>query len=237
MRRAIAAAAAAALVAVGVTAQAGTSTRDASARCVVNGAETLVANEDVRVYTLDRPSANDTQRAAIYACLHRTGQRRALGVAATKLSDDEDPAPVHYIRSVRITPDYGDGAAVAWVDTDCTKDPCRQRVIVRSLRTGRTVFRLPAGSGFDRLALSEPTDQAGFALAWLETSPGGDCASGCRVHLVKGSGDRVLDEGTDIDPDRFGELLTDAPGIVAFGGSNEFVWQRGGVMKVASFND
>lgn len=239
MKRAAIGAAAAALAAGAVTALAGPKAKDATARCVVSGAHTIVANEDVRVYRLARGYRNNTFRTAIYACAYRNGKRVPLGTAAVADDEYEVNTPVRYIRSIRITPDYGDGngAGVAFVDTDCNRSPCRRRVVVKSMRTGKTVWRLRAGSGFDQIALSQPTDQDGFALAWLESASGGDCASGCRVHLVKNSGDRVLDEGTDIASDRFGTLDNYAPGIIASGGTNEFVWERGGTLKVASFND
>ncbi|HEX8647895.1 MAG TPA: hypothetical protein VF715_13420 [Thermoleophilaceae bacterium] len=238
MKRTIVAAAGAALVAGAIGAGAAPNTKDPTSRCVVPGAQPITANEDARVYGLEREFARDTSRTAIYACSFRTGRKVPLGTAAVAGGDADEDVPVRYIRSIRLTQDFNDGsgAGVAFVDTDCTKDPCRFRVVVKSLRTGRTIMRRAAGSGFDLIALSRPTDQDGFALAWLETSPpGGGCP--CRVHLVKDSGDKVLDEGADIDSDLFGEVANDGPGIVRFSGTNEFVWKRGGVIRSASFND
>jgi hypothetical protein len=241
MKRTILVGATAALAAGAISAGAASKPKDATARCVVSGAETMVANADVRVYTVERGYKNDVFRTAIYACSYRTGKRVALGTAAVAGGDADEDAPVRYIRSIRVTDDFndGNGAGVAFVDTDCTKgSSCKFSVVVKSLKTGKTIRRLPAGGGFDRIALSQPTDQDGFALAWLETANvGGGCEGGCRVHLVKNSGDKILDEGADIDPDSFGELLNDGPGIVRFSGSNEFVWKRGAVIKSASFND
>jgi hypothetical protein len=238
MKRTILAATGAALAAGAIGAGAASQPKDPNARCVVPGAQPMTANEDARVYGLERGYSNDTFRTAIYACSFRTGRKVPLGTAAVAGGDADEDAPVRYIRSIRLTQDFNDGsgAGVAFVDTNCTKDPCRFSVVIKSLRTARTVTRLPAGSGFDRIALSRPTDQDGFALAWLETAPpGGGCP--CRVHLVKDSGDKILDEGEDIDTNFFGELANDAPGIVRFSGTNEFVWKRGSVIKSASFND
>lgn len=238
MKKAILAAATAALAAGAIAAGAATKVKDETARCVVSsGAYTLTANEDVRVYGVDRGYTKDSHVQAIYACWYRIGKKVALGSSAVP-DDDADPgSPIRYVRSIRLTYDGGEGPGVAYVSTDCTKLPCKSRVVVKSMKTGKTVRKLVAGSGFDRIALSLPTDQDGFALAWLETAQGGDCETGCRVHLVKNSGDKVLDEGTDIDADRFGELANDAPGVIRFGGTNEFVWQKGTTLKVASFND
>lgn len=239
MKKTILVGATAALAAGAISAGAASKPKDATARCVISGANTLVANEDVRVYGLERGYKDNTFRTAVYACVYRTGRKVPLGTAAVVDDENEDNLRPRYIRSIRLTPDYGDktGAGVAFVDTNCTKSPCTSTVVIKSLRTGKTVRRLPAGSGFDQIALSQPTDQGGFALAWLETTSGGTCEAGCRVHLVKNSGDKVLDEGTDIDSSRFGELANHAPGIITSGGTNEFVWQRGGTLKVASFND
>jgi hypothetical protein len=238
--RTILAATTAALAAGAIAAGAASKPKDATARCVVSGAETMVANGDVRVYSIERGYAKGTFRTSIYACSFRTGKRLAIGTAAVAEDDNDPDPPVRYIRSIKLTEDYNDGtgAFIAFVDTNCTKDPCKQSVVIKSTRTGKTVRRLPAGSGFDRLALSQPTDQDGFALAWLETgNAGGTCEGGCRVHLVKNSGDKVLDEGADIDSDFFGLLENDGAGIVRFTGTNEFVWKRGDTIKSASFND
>jgi hypothetical protein len=241
MKKLIAVGASCALIAGGVTAIAHTTSKDATSRCVVpKGAENLVANTDMRVYTQERASKDDSQATAIYACLFRTGKRVALGTAYVPFSDEGD-GPIRYIRDISLSEDLNDPGSsppsVAYVDTNCMKDPCTHQVVVKSLHTGKTTRRMKAGGPFDQLTLSFPTDQDGLAIAWLETSLGGNCENGCKVHLVKESGDKVVDEGTDIDSDRFGTLDTDHPGIIYSRGSNEFVWEKGGVMKVYSFND
>jgi hypothetical protein len=241
MKKLIAVGASCALIAGGVTAVAHTTSKDATSRCVVpSGAETLVANGDIRVYTRDKASKDDSSATGIYACLFRTGKRVALGTAYVPFSD-EGGGPVRYIRDISLSEDLNDPESsppsVAFVDTNCLKSPCTHTVVVKSLRDGKTVRRLKAGGPFDYVELSFPTDQDGLAIAWLETSPNGSCEQGCRVHLIKESGDKVLDEGTDIDSDRFATLNTDRPGIIGARGSNEFVWQKGGVLKVGDFNE
>jgi hypothetical protein len=58
------------------------------------------------------------------------------------------------------------------------------------------------------------------------------------VHLVKPSGDRVLDEGSDIDRELFGFVDTALPGRPCCNdGADVLVWRRGGVLKSANFDD
>jgi hypothetical protein len=57
------------------------------------------------------------------------------------------------------------------------------------------------------------------------------------VHLLKHSGDSVLDEGTDIDPSSFGAVDTARPGVPCCAdGANFFVWKRGDALKSAAFD-
>lgn len=238
MRRAIAVAATAAIAAGGVGAVAATKPKDETGRCVVNGAHTVVANNDVRVYELDKGYRGNSSATGLYACRYSTGKRVALGTAYVNNDETGDGGLVRYIRDISLSDEAGGTTPrVAYVDTNCAKDPCRVEVVVKSLGSGKVERRFKAGSPFDYVELSVPTDQDGIAIAWMETSAGGTCEQGCRVHLIKGSGDKVLDEGTDIDADMFGTLANDRPGIVHSGGTNEFVWKRGSTIKAASFND
>lgn len=241
MKKAIVAAATAALIAGGVAADAATNKPPKQARvaskCFAAKSDTLTADTDVRVYSVDLKDGATVSRSAIYACRYKTGKRFLLGVAKVAF-DDESTAATQYIRQIRLSIDYGDGVGpgVAYVVSKCT-DTCTARVIVRSLRTGKVKMNLKAGGPFDQIALSQPTDQGGFALAWLETSPDGSCESGCKVHLVKKKGDKVLAQGTDLSYDVFGLLDDDGPGIIESGGSNTFIWKQGDSVKVSSFND
>jgi hypothetical protein len=238
MKKLIAVATASALAAAGISAVAATNTRDATSRCVVSGAETIAANIDIRVYARDKGFKDDSSATGLYACLYRTGKRVALGTAYVPNSDEGD-GPTRYIRDISLSDDLNDGSipVVAFVDTNCLKGPCTFDVVLKSMRDGKTLRRFKAGSPFDQVELSFPTDQDGIAIAWLETSQGGVCEQGCRVHLIKESGDKVLDEGTDIDSDHFGTLNNDHPGIIHSLGTNEFVWQKGATVKIGSFND
>ena len=237
MKKTIVVATVAALAAAGVAAQAGPKVKDASARCVVTNAQTLAANEYARVYGVDAGYRGNAFLTKIYACRYSTGRKVYLGT--TRVQDDENVSgtPVRYIRDLSLSDESSDPPGVAYVDTNCTRSPCTLTVVVRSLGSGAVVRRLKAGSPFDQVELSQPTDQDGFALAWLESSAGGSCDDGCRVHLVKNSGDRVLDEGADIDSDLFGELHDDRPGIIHSLGTNTFIWKRGATIKSASYND
>ena len=239
MRKAIVAAALAAIVAGAVGAAAVTKTKDETSRCVVpSGAYTVVANNDVRVYSRAKGFANNAERTGLYACRYSNGKRIALGTAYVRDDENVDSGPIRYIRDISLSDEAGGTTpAVAYVETNCIEEPCTMQVLVRSLRDGKVMRRMKAGSPFDYVELSVPTDQDGIAIAWLETSQGGSCDGGCRVHLIKNSGDKILDEGTDIDPNTFGILANDHPGIIHSLGTNNFVWKRGSTMKLASFND
>jgi hypothetical protein len=241
MKKLIAVATASALAAGGVSAIAASKSKDELSRCVVNGARTVTSNDDVRVYELDKGFKGNSSATGLYACRYATGKRVAIGTAYVNNDETGDGGLVRYIREITISPELGGvPARVAWVDTNCVnRDPCSVEVVVKSLATGKVERRFKAGGPFDKLELAVPTDQDGIAIAWVETAnTGGTCeGAGCRVHLIKESGDKVLDQGTDINPDRFSELRTDSPGIVRAGGRNEFVWEKAGVLKLASFND
>jgi hypothetical protein len=239
MRKAIPAAVATALLAGGVTSLAGTPSKDETSRCTRSGAETLLANPDARVYAVFKGHAQHANafRTAIYACRYKTGRTFKLGTAWQTSDENVGNDMIRYIRSVTLSRGVV-APAVAFVDTNCLGHPCRIHVVVRSLGDGHVIRRLKAGGSFDQLNLSVHNHgQGGVALAWLETSAGGTCDSGCRVHLVRHSSDRVLDAGTDIDASVFGRVDNERPGIVASGNANEFVWKRGNTVKVASFND
>jgi hypothetical protein len=239
VKKAIVAAATAAVIAGGISAEAAKHKVNPATKCATPRGETLVGDGDTRVYTVQlKPTAN-TDRTAIYACRFKTGKRFSLGVAKTTFDDAPPTASSHYIRQIRLSGDYGDGVGpgVAYVTSDCTATKCSSaRVIVKSLRTGKNAMNLKAGGPFDQVALSQPTDQGGFALAWLETSPDGSCDAGCRVHLVKKKGGKVLGSGTDIDSDVFGLLDDEGHGIIASGGSNSFIWKQGDTIKLGDFN-
>ena len=241
MKKLIAVATASALVAGGVGAVAATKSKDEISRCVVRGAHTVTSNDDVRVYELEKGFRGNSSATGLYACRYSTGKRVALGTAYVNNDETGDGGIVRYIRDISLSAELGGVTPrVAYVDTNCVnRDPCTVEVVVRSMGTGKVERRFKAGGPFDRVDLAVPTDQDGIAIAWLETAnTGGTCeGGGCRVHLVKESGDKVLDQGTDINPDRFAALENDSPGIVRSGGHNEFVWEKGGVLKVASFND
>jgi hypothetical protein len=239
VKKAIAAAAVAALIAGAAGAVAVTKTKDVTSRCVVpSGAETLVVNNDVRVYSRDKGYGDNAFKTGIYACRYSTGKRIALGTAYVRDDENVDSGPIRYIRDISLSDEAGGTTpAVAYVDTNCIKDPCKLEVVVRSLGDGKVMRRFKAGSPFDYVELSVPTDQDGIAIAWMETSAGGSCDGGCRVHLIKNSGDKILDEGTDIESDTFGTLANDHPGIIHSLGTNDFVWKRGSTLKMASFND
>jgi hypothetical protein len=237
MKRTIVAATVAALAAGGIVADAAKRSPDPSTKCGKRGATTLTGSGDVRVYTVELKGGAGTSRTGVYACRFKTGKHFRLAIAAIPY-DDDSTAASRYIRSIKISDDYGDGVGpgVAYVVSNC-RTSCTARVIVRSLTRGKVVMNLKAGSSFDQIALSQPTDQGGFALAWLEASADGSCDAGCRVHLVKKSGDKVIAEGTDIDHEVFGLLDDESFGIIASSGSNSFVYKVGETLKLASFND
>jgi len=240
MRKTIAAATVTALAAGGVAALAQTGVEDDTRNCVVRAhAETLAANQSARVYEVPKGFAKDANAFAtgIYACRYKTGRRFLLGTA-WETADDNLPNDRHrHIRSITLSRAIGNAPPrVAFVDTNCVGHPCRSHVIVRTLTTGKVLSRVKAGSPFDHLSLSF-SKGAGPSLAWLETSAGGGCADGCKVHLLQRSRDRVLDAGTDIDPELFGAVNTERPGhVCCHGGELAFVWRRAGVVKSARFD-
>jgi hypothetical protein len=242
MRTAVAAALITALVASGVGAiAAGDGTGDDTRRCVVNAdATTLLANADARVYEVFKGFAKHANafRTGIYACRYKTGRRFLLGTTWETADENLPNDRLRFIRSLTLSRARANAAPrVAFVDTNCVGHPCRSHVVIRKLSTGKVISRTEAGSPFDQLSLGFAKG-GGPALAWLESSAGGTCSDGCRVHLLKRSGDRVLDEGTDIDPAVFGAVNTERPGRVCCNdGELVFVWKRGGVLKSARFDD
>jgi hypothetical protein len=237
VRKAIAAVVVTALTAGGVGALAATGGKDDARRCVVHAsATTLLANSDARVYEVFKGYAKhaNAYRTAIYACRYKTGRRLHLGTTWQTADENLGNDRLRLIRSLTLS---RASPAVGYVDTNCLGHPCRYAVIVRALTDGHVIRRLEAGGPFDQLSLVRDS-QNRIALAWLETSVGGGCETGCRVHLVKRSRDRVLDEGTDVDPDVFGAVETSRPGRPCCGsGDHVLVWKRGGVLKSASFDD
>lgn len=233
----IATAAVAALVAGGVGAIAATQGKDDARRCVVHAdATTLLANADARVYEVFKGYAKhaNAYRTAIYACRYKTGRRLHLGTTWQTADENLGNDRLRTIQALTLS---RASPVVGYVDTNCLGHPCRETVVLRALTDGRVIRHLEAGSTFDRLSLTRDSRNR-LALAWLETSQGGTCSHGCRVHLVKPSGDRVLDEGTDVDPHAFGRVDTAGPGRPCCNdGDNLFVWKRGGVLKSASFDD
>jgi hypothetical protein len=236
VKKTIVVAATAALIAGGVTAEAAKNHVNPATKCAAPRGETLVGSTDVRVFTADLKPTNDASRTAIFACRFKTGKRFLLGVVKSPF-DDTSAAPSRFIRDITISDDFGDGVGpgVGYVVADCAQS-CKTRVIVRELRKGRTTMNLKGGGPFDQIALSQPTDQGGFALAWLKTSADGSCDSGCQVHLVKKKGDKVLAEGKDIDSDVFGLLDDESFGIIASGGTNSFIYKVGDTIKLGDFN-
>ena len=237
MRKAIAAAVASALVAGGFGAMAATSGKDDARKCVVNAdATTLVANADARVYEVFKGYAKhaNAYRTSIDACRYKTGRRIHLGTTWQTADENLGNDRLRFIRSLTLSPA---APAVAYVDSNCLGHPCRNHVVVRALTNGHVIRRLEAGGPFDRLSLWHDNKNRP-ALAWLETGSGGDCTGGCRVHLVTRTENRVLDEGSDIDPGTFGAVDTAEPGRPCCNdGDNLFVWKRGVVLKSASFDD
>jgi hypothetical protein len=237
MRKSIAAVVAAVLAAGGVGAIAATQGKDDARRCVVHAnATTLVANANARVYEVFKGYAvhANAYRTAIYACRYETGRRFHLGTTWQTADENLGNDRLRFIESLTLSPG---SPAVAYVDTNCLGHPCRYHVVVRALTDGHLIRRLRAGGTWDQLSLTRDNRNR-IALAWLETSPGGRCDSGCKVHLVKRSGGRVLDQGTDIDPESFGAVGTAHPGRPCCNdGDHLFVWKRTGVLKSASFDD
>lgn len=237
MRKALAAATVTALAAGGVAALGATNGPDDARKCFPQGgSSTLLANSEARVYEVPKGYAENANafRTAIYACRYKTGRRFHLGTAWQTADENLPNDRIRYIRGLTLS---RGNPVVAYVDTNCLGHPCRHRVVLRALTDGDVIRRFKAGGPFDRLSLARDS-QHRLALAWLETSTGGDCDEGCRVHLVKRSGDRVLDEGADIDSDAFGAVDTDQPGVPCCNdGEPLFVWKRAGALKSASFDD
>jgi hypothetical protein len=243
VRKAISAAAATAFIAGSVGAVAATTgVEDDTRRCVVNAhAETLVANADARVYEVFKGFSNHANafRTGIYACRYKTGRKFLLGTTWETADENLPNDRIRYIRSITLSRARGNAPPrVAFVDTNCVGHPCRNHVVVRKLSsTGDVLSREKAGGPFDQLSLGF-ADGGGPSLAWLESSADGSCAAGCRVHLLQRSRDRVLDQGTDIDPGVFGAVNTERPGrVCCLDGEQVFVWKRGDVLKSAHFAD
>jgi hypothetical protein len=198
------------------------------ARCAARGAQILVAGLGGNIYAA--PGRIDEGRGVevtrVYACSYAIGRPRLLGVDEEVGDEQDSPTSFRELRALTLS----DTAATA-VRLTCASGACAARIEVRSLRTGRLVRSANAGSRFDPLALS------GSDVAYVTTGPGGGCESGCEVHLVNTSGDRVLDSGTAIDPRSFGlELNANHGASVEIPGVPTFTWVNGGTARQARFS-
>jgi hypothetical protein len=233
VKKTIVAASLAALIAGGITAEAAKHHANPATKCAAPRGFTLAGSRDGRVYTAEMKPKGGASRTAVYACRYKTGKRFLLTVAKTRLGDDPNPdlsIAARYIREIQLA-DSDYGPRVAYVLSDCT-DTCTSKVVVRSLGTGKTLLSRKAGGGFDQIALSQ--GQSRFKLGWIETSYDGTCEQGCRVHVVTTKADKVLAEGTDIDPEVFGVTNGESPGIVYSSNASWFVYKVGDTFKVAS---
>jgi hypothetical protein len=158
--------------------------------CTPHGSTTIEASAAIRVFSLRNKR---TDAVDFYACRYKTRRRFLMG-SAEDLGGSGDAIGI-----VRIA-----GRFVAWVsqpfddseryNPDFTGFPSTvQAIDTRSgaKRSAPATTGNPSSSSVTSLVL-----HASGALAWL-----GADGAGNQVHRYDSSGDRVLDSGSDIQPD------------------------------------
>jgi hypothetical protein len=194
-------------------------------------AHVLVADEQAMVYLRPAmtPSPARYEQAEIFGCTYGDGRPYALGLPP-EFSSEGGGGIDHETLA---------GSVVAYQQVSVGKTVAIFRVIVRDLRNGRVLHRLPTGTLIGPES-KEPESLVGVghvvalvvksdgAVAWIvengQTQCGGPKIYCYEVHAVDASGERLLASGPEIEPSS-----------LALAGSTLY-WTQGGKPSSAVLN-
>lgn len=167
-------------------------------RCFTDGA-TILANDVARIYR----RGSRTSFVA-YGCYYRSGR-------AVRLSEFDEQ--ISGFRSPRLA-----GRFLAANEYLCNKNDCADAVGVVDLRSRRNVRGIRPST---RVATTDLEVTRGGSLAVIQQMGTGTGGRSYEVKALVGSGETVLDSGTDIDPES-----------LALSGSRAY-WFKGGQARSA----
>jgi hypothetical protein len=184
-------------------------------RCSTRRGHVLVADQQARVYRAE----NSLSELEIYGCAYRGHQSYILGPTPECTSSG--------CGGLEGTPTLA-GSVVAYeLHNTIARIEASWLVVVRDLRTGRILERLPTGSSTSSEVLGGgPTAgivvKADGSVAWIVD--GGEARGGLHVQVVDKAGSRTIASGMDI-----------APNSLALVGSTLY-WTQGGRPLSATLN-
>lgn len=206
-----------------------TSTPDPYPCATKRPSRTLARAESGRVFAIATGTKDDYQRQKVYVCNARTGRVFYLGIDIAALGDDTSPTFLRRIMAPTLA-----RTTVAWVvnafnpSTNTSTNQLRQI----SLGSGRVLRTVTVGSAFVR-----PLPADNSYLAWIDQAANGSCTPTCTVHVFNRQGDRVVDSGSDIEPDSFARDPGDAVGASTTVGSvARIFWIKGGEARTATYS-
>ncbi len=182
--------------------------------CRSQRAQTDFQSDEGRVFEQLRFDADNAEFIPFaYACLFSTNERVRLGPNA---------------ESIELTLPRVAGPYAAFAVADCPGANCYSTVAVRNLRNGRLVRNLdatktPFGAPGETVHVTDLELKPSGSLGWLVQLSSYTTRT-IEVVAVDASGRRMLDSGSDVDP----ESLT-------LDGST-LSWQKGGVTQSATLN-
>ena len=157
---------------------------------------TIAANGQARVYRANF----DNGDYKVFACLRRPRRTVYLGS--------------HHVMSVGVRTVRLTGPSVAYERLDCNKGTCTGGIRVRNLRTGTVRTNpIPAGTA----VATEIVVSSSGAVAWTRKLQ----AQIVEVRALGAGGERLLDSGTDVDPES-----------LALAGSTVY-WTKAGIAQSA----
>jgi hypothetical protein len=175
-------------------------------KCAPGHRQLLAADAQAQVYTQQRRvrvpalhSGDIYVRALTDAAACAYGQRRTYDLGTLFRCEQEDVGSLAVCTGV--DREVVAGAMVAYEWSKPTTPVSQWFVIVRDLRTGRTVHREPTGAGKGESdgvgATTALVVKSNGSVAWIVNAEG---EGGPEVHVVDTTGSRLVARGTDIDP-------------------------------------
>jgi hypothetical protein len=166
------------------------------ARCPPRHTEVVKANREAVLYY--GPNANRENFSEWFACAYRTKRAYLLGIEAEFSSGGGGGVELPQLVGPVVA--YGKSLDVEGIFPD--PGHSINLVIVRNLRTGRILHKVPTGPSsphsVGRGPLGALVVKRDGAVAW--TSGAGDATSKHEIHAIDRTGTRLLASGLGIDP-------------------------------------